>query len=148
MLTEGFAGSLCSLRAAIGCQTSHRLHGRIGVFRVICGFALSCLFGSLLFRTSSLGPFLGGFGSLNFTRVIDELDDREFSAITVAMTEFQDARVPAGPILVTLAELVEETSQRRSAGGAFRPKLASPAGQGRHCGVTRVEKTGSLTAKM
>src|SRR5204863_942658 len=98
-------------------SAGHRLHRLICVICVIRGFSLSCLFGSLFLR--GLRALLRSFSSLNFARVINQFDYRQLSRVALAATEFQNARVTAGTILVALAEIIEQPAQRCDARSAF-----------------------------
>src|SRR5690349_22087983 len=147
MLTEGFgAGSFCSLRAAIGLQTSHRLLRLVSVICVRGGFGLSCLLRS--FFLAGRLPLLLSRDGLDLARIVDEFDDRQLRRIAVAMAQLQDARVTAGAILVTLAELVEQPSQRGHTRGSFRTKLSAPAGERSHGHVAGVKEAGRLPAQV
>ena len=66
---------------------------------------------------------------LDFARIVNQFDDRELSAIAVAMAQFQDARVTTGPILVALSEFVKEPLERRDSGSAFRSQLTTLASE-------------------
>ena len=90
-----------------------------------------------------------GLGGLALARVIDQLDDGELGVVAVAPPELDDARVAARPILVALAQLVEETLQRGDARRARRARLLAPAASPAPAArVARVEEAGGLPAQV
>src|SRR6185503_1357153 len=91
---------------------------------------------------------LRGFRSLDFTRIVNQLDDRELGGVAVAMAQFQNARVTAWPILVTIAKLAKQTSQRCHAGCALGPQLTTLACDFLDGGVTRVKETRCLSSQV
>jgi hypothetical protein len=91
-------------------QAIYGLHRLIRIIRVLNRFTLGCFLRLLLFSTRGLSAFLCSFSSLYFARIVDQLDDCEFSAIAIAVAQFQNACITAGPIFITLAEIGKEPS--------------------------------------
>src|SRR6185369_12739336 len=121
-LTEAFAAgcSSFSLRAAICFQPDHKLGRLVGFLGGVGGFALGCFLRTLLLRSCGFRPLLRGFGCFDFAGIVYQLDNRELRVVAVTMAELENARVAAGPVLVTLSQLVEETLERSHAGGTLR----------------------------
>src|SRR5215213_5657560 len=97
----------------------------------------------------SFGPGLCvAFIGFKLARVVDEFDNCELCAIAVAMAQFQNASVTTGPIFITLAEVSEQTSERRHSRSSFRAKLASLAQGFANSHVTRMKETCRLAAQV
>src|SRR5688572_2426066 len=94
--------------------------GRFLGFR---GFGLS----SLLF-CAALGALLRGLFGSGIARIAEQLDDRQLGAVACAAAQLDDARVATWPIFEALAQLVEQTLERRHSRSARGNGLAAPAG--------------------
>ncbi len=91
-------------------------------------FAAAAFF---FFEAAALARFFAASSSFDFARIVNQFDDRQLSVVAVAVAQFQDARVTAGPILVTLAEFVKEPLERSNARSSCRPELTALAGRSR-----------------
>src|SRR5215213_3323947 len=91
---------------------------------------------------------LRGFGSLNFTRVVNQFNDRELGTVTFAMAQFQNARVAAGPILVAISKVTKQSSQRRNSSRALGPQLPTLAGNFADAHVARVKENCRLSPQV
>src|SRR5688572_25706925 len=94
--------------------------GRFPGFR---GFGFS----SLLF-CAAFGAFLRRLFGGGIARIAEQLDDRQLSAVACAAAQLDDARVATWPILEALAQLIEQTLERRNSRRARRNSLSAPAG--------------------
>src|ERR1051326_923712 len=128
-----------------------RLCGKILLTLVIVcrGFFLG-FFGPalLLLRRRGFGSLLRSFSSLDFTRIVNQLDDCQLRTVAVAMAQLQDARVTTRSIFVTLAEVVEKSLQSSDPSRSFRSQLPTLAGELTHHHVARVKETRRLASQV
>src|SRR5262245_28145618 len=113
MRIQFFQGKFCAAkrrtpfpaRGRHGAQLTIALFSVFGLFFLAgAGFRLT----RFLFSAGALCSFARRLGSFPLAWIFDQLNDREFRAVTLPPPESNDPRIAAGTILETLAQLVEE----------------------------------------
>src|SRR5436190_13190534 len=100
------------------------------LFRFFC-LTLRFLATRFLLSSSGLGcAFLASFLCFQLARIIDQLNDGNFSIIANAITKLQDTRIATRSIFITYAEFTEETFQRRDSSSALSSDHSSFACEG------------------
>src|SRR5882724_5889599 len=102
--------------------------------------------GSLLLARS-LGPFARAGLRFFLARVVDQFNDREFSAIARSPAHFYDSGITARALLKALTQFIEQTAQRGDTSRARRRNLAASRGGGPTM-IARVKERSGLPAQM
>src|ERR1700687_1622045 len=93
-----------------------------------CVLCLCFSLAGRLFLFASRGfSFFRGSEGFALVWVVHQFDDRQFGVITHPLTKFHNARIAAGPIFVTLSQLIKQALQCRHARGSRRPQLSALA---------------------